>query len=88
MNIKINFDKYEVKDTTKANDVKVLMLKGEPGAGALWGDIDGTITNQTDLNNLINAKISDTYGTSNANGYSQNYLNNKLVKVGSSVDSN
>ena len=34
------------------------------------------------------ANISNTYGTSTTDGYSEAYLNNKLVNVGTSVDSN
>ena len=81
MNIKINFDKFEVKDTTKANDVKVLMLKGEKGdtGQAAWGDIIGTITNQTDLINLIETDLLNYYTKSET--YTKTEVNNLVSTI-------
>lgn len=81
MNIKINFDKYEVKDTTKNNVVKVLMLKGEKGdvGQAAWGDIIGTITNQTDLINLIEAHLLNYYTKSET--YTKTEVNNLVSTI-------
>ena len=43
----------------------------------------------TDLSNTPTIPdMSETYGTSTTDGYSEAYLNNKLVNVGTSVDSN
>lgn len=43
--------------------VKVIMLKGEKGekgdSGGTWGAISGTISNQTDLVNLINTNVQN-----------------------------
>ena len=43
--------------------VKVMMLKGEKGekgdSGGTWGAISGTISNQTDLVNLINTNVQN-----------------------------
>lgn len=44
-----------------ANDkdnVRVYMVKGEKG-GATWGQIDGDIANQTDLNTFVDTKIEE-----------------------------
>lgn len=40
--------------------VKILMLKGEKGdpGGATWGNISGTLSNQTDLNTALSGKAN------------------------------
>ena len=69
MLVKLTFDdEYRVIDDTQIRDIKILMLKGEkgdPGAGGVsdWGDIGGTLSNQTDLQNALDAKAdaADVY---------------------------
>lgn len=40
--------------------VKILMLKGEKGdpGGSIWGNISGTLSNQTDLNTALSGKAN------------------------------
>lgn len=44
-------------------ETKIIMLKGEKGepGGSTWGNISGTLSNQTDLNTALNGK-ADTSG--------------------------
>jgi len=61
--VKLIQDEYFVEDTTNKNNVKILMLKGEkgdPGSGTdvSWGDIEGTLSNQTDLKNVLDSKAN------------------------------
>lgn len=60
-------------------EAKFIMLKGEKGepGGSTWGNISGTLSNQTDLNTALNGK-ADTSGLG-AVAFSNDYddLNNK-----------
>ena len=68
MDVKVNFkdgllatisldNRYIVRDETKDNIVRILMLKGEKGdSGGTWGEIDGNIASQVDLQNALSAK--------------------------------
>ncbi len=44
--------------------------------------------NGSDLVSVGGASLSNVYGTSNENGYTQEYLNEKIVNVGVSIDNN
>ena len=62
-NVQVGFEnQFVVKDFTNKTLVKLLMLKGEKGdtANAEWGNITGSITNQTDLSNALNNKADTT----------------------------
>lgn len=62
-NVQVGFEnQFVVKDFTNKTLVKLLMLKGEKGdtASAEWGNITGSITNQTDLSNALNNKANTT----------------------------
>lgn len=62
-NVQVGFEnQFVVKDFTNKTLVKLLMLKGEKGdtASAEWGNITGSITNQTDLSNALNNKADTT----------------------------
>lgn len=39
---------------------KILMLKGESSSQATWGNITGTLSNQTDLNTALDGKVNTT----------------------------
>ena len=60
INVKVTFDKINVKEKIQEHKVKILMLKGEKGdtGNAAWGEITGNISTQTDLQNLLNGKAS------------------------------
>ena len=62
-NVQVGFEnQFVVKDFTNKTLVKLLMLKGEKGdtANSEWGNITGSITNQTDLSNALNNKADTT----------------------------
>lgn len=49
-------NQYKIEDTTKENTIKILMLKGEKGdtgAGDIWGNIEGNISDQQDLQQAL-----------------------------------
>ena len=60
-------------------EAKIIMLKGEKGepGGSTWGNISGTLSNQTDLNTALNEKanISDLGAVAFSNSYED--LNDK-----------
>ena len=60
INVKVTFDKINVKEKIQEHKVKILMLKGEKGdtGNAVWGSITGDISTQTDLQNVLNGKAS------------------------------
>ena len=63
--IKVNFENnYRLKDQTTEKGIKILMLKGEKGDpgtdGVEWGGITGTLSKQTDLQNVLNEKANNT----------------------------
>ena len=62
MNIKVNFDNFNVKEINKDNKIKILMLKGEKGdsVSADWGTITGTLSEQTDLQAALNLKANES----------------------------
>lgn len=64
--VKLVTNQFVVEDTTDKYNVKIIMLKGEKGdsgsgTGTIWGGIEGTITNQTDLINLIRTAFENYY---------------------------
>lgn len=62
-------------------EAKIIMLKGEKGepGGSTWGNISGTLSNQTDLNTVLNGKANTS--ALGAVAFSNDYddLNNKPV---------
>lgn len=98
--IKVNFENnYKLKDQTTEKGIKVLMLKGEKGdlANAEWGNITGTLSDQTDLQSALNnkANTSDiptkTSDLTNDNGFIDNSVNNLInytlaTETGHSID--
>ena len=60
INVKVTFDKINVKEKIQEHKVKILMLKGEKSdkGNAVWGSITGDISTQTDLQNVLNGKAS------------------------------
>ena len=80
MNVKIDFDNINVFEENNPNNIKILMLKGEKGdtgSGADWGNIGGTITNQTDLMSQLNSKANSNDLSPVATSGSYNDLSNK-----------
>lgn len=70
MNINLKFDKFEVKDTTEKNKVKVLMLKGEKGESGNDGQDgeDGVspIVTISKSGKITTLTITDAEGTKTA----------------------
>ena len=58
-----------IENLQDINDMSIVMLKGEKGDGAgTWGEIDGNIVNQTDLQNALSSKANQSaLNTTNAN---------------------
>lgn len=55
--IKITYDETPVYVKTSVNNVYAKVVYGSGGISSVsWGDIDGTLSNQTDLQNALNAK--------------------------------
>jgi hypothetical protein len=64
MVIKINYTSSDVYVSTSVSPVYVVVSYGSGDSGAaIWGQITGTLSNQTDLQNALNAKFDDPTGT-------------------------
>jgi len=61
---------------TLAGDADNLIISGETNAAAVWGNITGTLSNQTDLQNALNAKTDNsTFNTFTGTTLPANYYN-------------
>ena len=50
-----------IENLQDINDMSIVMLKGEKGDGAgTWGEIDGNIAHQTDLQNALSSKANQS----------------------------
>lgn len=91
MEVKVKFNDINVKEEKEKTLVKILMLKGEKGDkgdSATWGEVGGTLSDQTDLQNALNLKANQSdLNTTNQNvGDLQNEVNNNhIVESGASV---
>ena len=58
-----------IENLQDINNMSIVMLKGEKGDGAgTWGEIDGNIAHQTDLQNALSSKANQSaLNTTNAN---------------------
>lgn len=64
MVIKINYTSSDIYVSTNVSPVYVVVSYGGiDGGSAIWGQITGTLSNQTDLQNALNAKFDDPTGT-------------------------
>ena len=64
MVIKINYTSSDIYVSTNVSPVYVVVsYGGTDGGSAIWGQITGTLSNQTDLQNALNAKFDDPTGT-------------------------
>ena len=64
MVIKINYTSSDVYVSTSVSPVYVVVnYSGVTTGGGVWGQITGTLSNQTDLQNALNAKFDDPTGT-------------------------
>jgi len=64
MTIKVTYNVTDVyvSETLSATYINI-SYEAPTGAGAVWGGITGTLSNQTDLQNALNAKFDDPTGT-------------------------
>ena len=64
MVIKINYTSSDIYVSTNVSPVYVVVsYGGTDGGSAIWGQITGTLSDQTDLQNALNAKFDDPTGT-------------------------
>jgi len=64
MVIKINYTSSDVYVSTSVSPVYVVVnYSGTTTGAAVWGQITGTLSNQTDLQNALDAKFDDPTGT-------------------------
>jgi len=64
MVIEVTFDVTDVYISTTVSPVYVnVSFEAPSGGGGTWGSITGTLSNQTDLQNALNAKFDDPTGT-------------------------
>ena len=64
MVIKINYTSSDVYVSTSVSPVYVVVnYSGVTTGGGVWGQITGTLSNQTDLQNALDAKFDDPTGT-------------------------
>ena len=65
MTIKVTYNVTDVYMTQSVSPVyiNVSYTTGGGGTSAVWGSITGTLSNQTDLQNALNAKFDDPTGT-------------------------
>ena len=64
MVIKINYTSSDIYVSTNVSPVYVVVnYSGTSDTNAVWGQITGTLSNQTDLQNALNAKFDDPTGT-------------------------
>lgn len=62
--IKVNYDETPIYISTTVDAVYIKVDYGTGGVGAVeWGDITGTLSNQTDLQTALNNKFDDPTGT-------------------------
>jgi len=68
--IKITYDETPVYVKTSVNNVYAKVVYGSGGGGggvSDWGDIGGTLSDQTDLQNALDAKVPYSGATANVN---------------------
>jgi hypothetical protein len=64
MIIKVNYTVSDVYMSTSISPVYIkVVYSGVSGGGGTWGSITGTLSNQTDLQNALNAKFNNPTGT-------------------------
>jgi hypothetical protein len=65
MTIKVTYNSNDiyVSETISATYISVSYEVPSGGSGGVWGDITGTLSNQTDLQNALNAKYNNPTGT-------------------------
>jgi nitrogen fixation protein len=65
MTIKVTYNTTDiyVSESISATYINVSYEVPSDGGGAVWGDITGTLSDQTDLQNALNAKFDDPTGT-------------------------
>jgi len=63
MVIKINYTSSDIYVSTSVSPVYVVVSNGGSNGYAVWGQITGTLSNQTDLQNALDAKFDDPTGT-------------------------
>jgi nitrogen fixation protein len=63
MVIKINYTSSDIYVSTSVSPVYVIVGNGGSNGSAVWGQITGTLSNQTDLQNALDAKFDDPTGT-------------------------
>jgi len=64
MVIKINYTSSDVYVSTSVSPVYVVVnYSGTGGGGGVWGQITGTLSDQTDLQDALDAKFDDPTGT-------------------------
>ena len=64
MTIKVTYNVTDVYMTQSVSPVYINVSYSDGGSGAaVWGSITGTLSNQTDLQNAVNAKFDDPTGT-------------------------
>lgn len=67
---------------TLSGDADNLILSGETNVGTVWGDITGTLSNQTDLQNALNAKTDNsTFNTFTGTTLPANYYNKTEINT-------
>lgn len=63
-------------------DINNLIISGETNVGAVWGNITGTLTNQTDLQNALNAKLNiTTFNSFTGTTLPANYYNKTEINA-------
>jgi len=64
MTIKVTYNVTDVYVTQDVSPVYInVSYSGSSGGAAVWGSITGTLSNQSDLQNALNAKFDDPTGT-------------------------
>ena len=63
MVIKINYTSSDIYVSTSVSPVYVVVSNGGSNGSAVWGQITGTLSNQTDLQTALDAKFDDPTGT-------------------------
>jgi len=66
MIIKVNYTVSDVYMSTSISPVYIkVVYSGTSGGGGTWGSITGTLSNQTDLQAALDAKVPYTGATAN-----------------------